>query len=67
MFGQIPSFVEALGLSYREVLHEVPYRNLILMQRDKGRPCYGTKVTRISGKEMAARRAGRQKFLSEDK
>ena len=47
--------MESLHLSYHEVLHEIPYRNLIVMQRDKLHPCYGTKVVKMSGKEMAAR------------
>lgn len=56
LLGQVASLMEALHLSYHEVLHQIPYRNLIIMNRDKLRPCYGTKVHRISGKEMAAKR-----------
>lgn len=41
----------------REVVHEIPYRTLLLMQKDKLRPCYGVKVERVSGKDMAMRRA----------
>lgn len=56
MFGQIATFIESLGLTYREVVYEIPYRNLLLMQKDKSRPCYGTKVVKTTGKDMAARR-----------
>lgn len=56
MLGQIPSFMEALNLSYDEVVHKIPYRNLLVMQKDKQRPCYGTKIQHASGKELAARR-----------
>lgn len=56
MLGQIAYFMDTLHLSYREVVHEIPYRTLLLMQKDKLRPCYGTKVKRISGRNMAAKR-----------
>ncbi len=56
MFGQIASFIDSLHLSYREVVYEIPYRNLILMQKDKSRPCYGSKIVKKSGKDMAERR-----------
>ena len=35
MLGQIASFMENLHLTYREVLEEIPYRNLVIMQKDK--------------------------------
>lgn len=60
IMGQIATFMDTLHLSYREVVYEIPYRTLLLMQKDKLRPCYGTKVRHISGKEMAARRMARQ-------
>lgn len=56
MLGQIASFMEALGLTYDEVVHKIPYRNLLIMQKDKAHPCYGTKVTKTTGKSMAQRR-----------
>lgn len=56
LLGQIASFMEALGLSYDEVVYKIPYRNLLIMQKDKIRPCTGIKVKRITGKDMAARR-----------
>lgn len=48
--------MENLHLSYKEVFEEIPYRNLCLMSKDKIHVCYGTKVTRVSGKEMMNRR-----------
>lgn len=54
--GQIATFMEALHLTYDEVVYKIPYRNLVIMQRDKLHVCYGTKVNKVSGKEMAARR-----------
>lgn len=59
LLGQIASFMEALCLSYDEVVHKIPYRNLLVMQKDKIHPCYGTKITKTTGKDMAARRGQR--------
>ena len=56
LFGQIASIMEALGLGYEETVHKIPYRNLMLMQRDKLRPCYGTKIHKTTGMDMMARR-----------
>lgn len=56
MLGQIASLMEALALSYDEVVHKIPYRNLLIMQKDKIHPCYGTKINKVSGKDMMARR-----------
>ena len=56
MLGQIASFMESLGLSYHEVVYEIPYVNLMIMSKDKLHVVYGEKINKISGKEMAARR-----------
>lgn len=56
MLGQIATFMDALHLSYNEVVNVIPYRNLIIMQKDKLHVCYGTKVHKTSGREMAAKR-----------
>lgn len=56
MLGQIASFIESLGLSYDEVVYKIPYRNLLVMSKDKIRACTGVKVQKTSGKDMAARR-----------
>lgn len=53
--------MENLHLSYKEVVYEIPYRNLLIMQKDKLRPCTGKKKIQISGKEMAARRMANRK------
>ena len=56
-FGQIALLIDTLHLSYTEVFEIIPYRNLLMMQRDKLRAVYGgQKVNRISGKELANRR-----------
>ena len=56
MLGQIASFMESLKLSYHDVVYEIPYRNLLLMQKDKLHVVYGTKVNKVKGRDMAARR-----------
>lgn len=56
MLGQIASFMEGLALSYDEVVYKIPYRNLLIMQRDKVHVCTGTKVEKVSGASMAERR-----------
>lgn len=61
MMGQIATLMENLHLSYKEVVYELPYRNLLIMQRDKLHTCTGKKKVKISGKEMAARRMGNRK------
>ena len=54
---QIAHLIDTLHLSYTEVFEIIPYRNLLMMQRDKLRAVYGgQKVNRISGKELANRR-----------
>ena len=56
-FGQIAHLVDTLHLSYKEVFEVIPYRNLLMMQRDKLHAVYGgQRVKKISGKELANRR-----------
>ncbi|MEG1546242.1 MAG: hypothetical protein RR371_03220 [Bacteroides sp.] len=43
-------------MSYREVVYEIPYRNLVIMQKDKLHIVSGELVKKSSGKEMAERR-----------
>lgn len=56
LLGQIASFIDSLHLSYEEVVYKVPYSTLLLMQKDKLRPCTGVKIHPTSGKEMASHR-----------
>ncbi|EFA42884.1 hypothetical protein HMPREF0645_2634 [Hallella bergensis DSM 17361] len=48
--------MDSLHLTYDEVVNEIPYRNLIIMQKDKQHEVYGDMVKTISGKDMAKRR-----------
>jgi len=56
LLGQIATFMDGLHLSYTEVFEVIPYRNLLMMQKDKLHVAYGTVVRKGSGKEMAERR-----------
>lgn len=51
MLGQIASFMENLHLSYKEVVFEIPYRNLIIMQKDKLHEVYGDVMEEVSEEE----------------
>lgn len=48
--------MDSLHLTYDEVVNQIPYRNLIIMQRDKQHEVFGDVVKMISGKELAQRR-----------
>lgn len=54
--GQVATFMENLHLTYPEVMDIVPYRNLLLMQRDKAHVVYGTLIKRMTGKDALARK-----------
>ena len=56
LMGQIATFMENLHLSYDDVYSRIPYRNLMVMQKDKLHTVMGSKVHKISGKEMMAHR-----------
>ena len=64
MLGQIATFMESLHVSYDEAFEKIPYRNLVLMSRDKLHVVFGKerkKVTKVSGREMAQRRRRNRK------
>ena len=53
LLGQIATFQESLHLSYHEVLDEIPYRNLIITQKDKLIPLYNSeKMVEMSDEEF---------------
>ncbi|MDR2791318.1 MAG: hypothetical protein LBB27_01050 [Tannerellaceae bacterium] len=43
--------MDNLHLTYREVIDIVPYRNMVLMQRDKVHTVYGEKMVEVSDEE----------------
>lgn len=52
--------MDSLHLTYAEALDAIPYRNLLLMQRDKAHVVYGTLVRRVSARDRLAEKAGRE-------
>nr|DAU63602.1 MAG TPA: hypothetical protein [Caudoviricetes sp.] len=48
LLGQVATFIDVLHLTYKEVFEVIPYRNLIIMQKDKLRPVYGEKMEEVS-------------------
>ena len=56
LLGQIASFIDNLHLTYDEVVDKIPYRNLIIMQRDKQHEALYGVVHKVSGKELMNRR-----------
>lgn len=50
--GQIASFMENLHLSYDEVVNKIPYRNLVIMQKDKLHVASGDVLREVSDEEM---------------
>lgn len=62
MLGQIATFMDSLHLSYTEVVEVIPYRNLVIMSKDKLHVNYSDEEkNKVSGKDMAARRRRNKK------
>lgn len=51
MFGQIATFMRDLGLSYHDVVHVIPYRQLIMMQKDILHEATGDIIVEMTGRE----------------
>ena len=51
--------MENLHLAYKEVLEEIPYRNLVIMQKDKQRIASGDVMQEVSDEEFFK---GKMKF-----
>lgn len=56
MLGQVATFIDSLHLTYEEVFEKIPYRNLVIMQKDKMRVAYNGVKKKISGREAMTRR-----------
>ena len=52
LLGQIASFMDSLHLSYQEVVKEIPYRNLLLMAKDKQRVACGDVMYEVTEEEF---------------
>ena len=51
LLGQIATFMDNLHLSYDDVVYKIPYRNLIIMQKDKLHAVYGDVRREVSDEE----------------
>ena len=51
LLGQIATFMENLHLSYNEVFEVIPYRNLLIMQKDKLHTVYGEVMKEVTEEE----------------
>ena len=52
LLGQIASFMVNLHLTYNEVVDKIPYRNLVIMQKDKLHVASGEVMREVSDAEM---------------
>lgn len=60
--GQVATFMEVLHLTYKEVVEEIPYRNLLIMQKDKMHTSYSAKkVKKEDGDTFLARHGIKRK------
>lgn len=55
MMGQVATFMESLHLSYTEVFEVIPYRQLIIMAKDKQHTAFYGLRHEMTGEEMAAK------------
>ena len=46
--GQIATFMENLHLTYEEVVYKIPYRNMVIMQKDKLHTASGEVLNEVS-------------------
>lgn len=56
LLGQVASFMESLHLTYDEVVDRIPYRDLVLMQKDKLHVVYGDTVEEVGARGMMERK-----------
>ena len=52
MLGQIASFMESLKLPYEDVVYRIPYRNLLLMQKDILHAVTGELIIERTGRDL---------------
>ena len=59
LLGQVATLIETLHLSYEDVFERIPYKTLLIMQKDRAQ-CVNTDeiVVRMTGRDFAARRMG---------
>lgn len=60
LIGQVASIMENLSLSFEQVMDKIPYRMLLLMQKDKLHIATGSVINQTSGRSMAQRKIAKQ-------
>ena len=55
LLGQIATFIDNLHLSYHEVVEVIPYRNLLLMAKDKQHIASGEVMEEVDEAEFFRR------------
>jgi len=56
MLGQVATFMESLGLSYEDVVYKIPYRNLLIMQKDILHSVSGDLIVERTGRDLLNRK-----------
>lgn len=57
LLGQVATLIESLHLTYDEVVNRIPYKTLLIMQKDKAQSVSTDDIVqRVSGRDFAARR-----------
>lgn len=51
--------MDTLHLTYKEVFEVIPYRNMVLMQKDKLHETTGDVIKETTGREMFEKRGGK--------
>ena len=51
MLGQVATFMESLRLSYEDVVYKIPYRNLLIMQKDILHSVTGDLIVERTGRD----------------
>lgn len=59
MLGQVATFMESLGLSYEDVVYKIPYRNLLIMQKDILHSVSGDLIVERTGRDLLKRKERR--------
>ena len=56
MLGQVATFMESLGLSYEDVVYKIPYRNLLIMQKDILHSVSSDLIVERTGRDLLKRK-----------
>lgn len=54
LIGQLATFMDSLHLSYKEAFEEIPYRVMLIMQKDKLHASYGDVIKKTTARELGS-------------